>query len=363
MDRFIEEQENPAPPRDRSCSPNIHSLLYGDPKRHSHELRSPTEPVASEAEIVAAIELVKEVVPDWSHRLDFSPVKLHPEHHEMDVSVPITASATTVAVSTETQASQSAQNLVYSASFTPVAPAPVDQGAECTVAKVVQPAAIPGKMDSARLPIDASGDHVTHVNSTKAKECEDSDEPCRKRLKIDEADIKENCVGSNSTSQTPSSSSLTLLEPITSSAPATSLTTLSVAAVTSETVAVTSDTTANSTDTTVSTMTTTLPIKTSVNESISSTSCSKSGSHTGQPPPMVAVADSKECDPPSNDSTLQNCTSTTTSINKAGTMALAIASVNSTVHSLADGGSSMTAALSVEASKSPPLATAEPVAQ
>ena len=37
MDRFLDEQENPAPMvRDRSSSPSINSLMYGDPKRHNH---------------------------------------------------------------------------------------------------------------------------------------------------------------------------------------------------------------------------------------------------------------------------------------------------------------------------------------
>ncbi|XP_074642839.1 mesoderm induction early response protein 1-like [Tubulanus polymorphus] len=39
MDRFVDELENPLPPqqpRDRSSSPNIHSLLYGDHKRQHH---------------------------------------------------------------------------------------------------------------------------------------------------------------------------------------------------------------------------------------------------------------------------------------------------------------------------------------
>ena len=37
MDRFLDEQENPAPMiRDRSSSPSINSLIYGDPKRHAH---------------------------------------------------------------------------------------------------------------------------------------------------------------------------------------------------------------------------------------------------------------------------------------------------------------------------------------
>ncbi|XP_064626094.1 mesoderm induction early response protein 1-like isoform X2 [Lineus longissimus] len=41
MDRFLDDQENPTPPRDRSSSPGIHSLMYGDHKRHplQQELR------------------------------------------------------------------------------------------------------------------------------------------------------------------------------------------------------------------------------------------------------------------------------------------------------------------------------------
>lgn len=34
MDRFLEEQETGSGNRDRSSSPNINCLIYGDPKRH-----------------------------------------------------------------------------------------------------------------------------------------------------------------------------------------------------------------------------------------------------------------------------------------------------------------------------------------
>lgn len=39
MDRFLEEQESGAP-RDRSSSPNVYSLIYGDPKRHRSQEES-----------------------------------------------------------------------------------------------------------------------------------------------------------------------------------------------------------------------------------------------------------------------------------------------------------------------------------
>lgn len=362
MDRFVDEQENPVPARDRSCSPNIHSLLYRDPKRHSHELRSPAEPVASEAEIVAAIELVKEVVPDWNHRLDFSPVKLHPE---IDSSTPITASATTVAVNTETQASQSPQNLVYSANFTPVAPAPVDQRAEGTVAKVVQPAAVPGTVDSARLPSgsDCHGNDLKHnINTSEAKESEDSDEPCRKRLRMEQSDtIAENCVGSSSTVMTSSSS-----VEIADSAPTSA--TVSTTTCTPPTAGI-PDSATHSVEGNAVPAAPSSPVKASINDSVSSsTGCVKSvASHPGQQPSVVTTANASSptsclpCPGPDS-STVQNCGSPPPPPSKAGGVALAIASVNSTaVHGLGDA--SIAAALSAEVSKSPPLATAEPLAQ
>ena len=365
MDRFIDEQENPVPPRDRSCSPSIHSLLYGDPKRHSHELRSPTEPVASEAEIVAAIELVKEVVPDWTHRLDFSPVKLHPE---LDGTVaPLGNAATTVAVvNTETRASQNPENLVYSANFTPVAPAPVDQRVEGTVTKVVQPAAVAGT-DSASMPTGTGGDRqdLKHPNTCDTKDSvDDSGEPCRKRLKADQDDNPaENCVACSAglpTSPLPPSSSVSVAvaesQPIAAPSP--------VAMVPSVLAAPAAGLPDSSTHSTQASQGPAAPDKSGTTECVSSSStCAQSAaSHTGHSP-ALSTANTSPCSSapcPAPDTTFQNCGPTTTP-SKSGGVALAIASVNSTAHGLGDA--SITAALSAEASKSPPLATAEPLAQ
>lgn len=43
MDRFLEEQESGAP-RDRSSSPNVYSLIYGDPKRHRSQEETRLQP-------------------------------------------------------------------------------------------------------------------------------------------------------------------------------------------------------------------------------------------------------------------------------------------------------------------------------
>ena len=80
MDRFLDEQENPAPPRDRSSSPNINSLLYGDPKRHLADYRDhPTD-------LDAALDMVQKVVD--TNALALSPLKLHTsELHQSTVAV------------------------------------------------------------------------------------------------------------------------------------------------------------------------------------------------------------------------------------------------------------------------------------
>jgi len=48
MDRFLDEQENPSPHRDRSSSPNIHSLIAGDHKRQHHARTPPSSNPASD---------------------------------------------------------------------------------------------------------------------------------------------------------------------------------------------------------------------------------------------------------------------------------------------------------------------------
>ena len=82
MDRFLDEQENPQPIRDRSASP-ITSLIYCDPKRQ-HALAaaaaaataaaSATDPTP--ADIAAALQMVQEVV---DPEKVFNNVKLNPE--------------------------------------------------------------------------------------------------------------------------------------------------------------------------------------------------------------------------------------------------------------------------------------------
>lgn len=103
MDRFLDEQDNPAPVRERSASPSISSLIYGDPKRQHIELE-------------AALEMVQKVV--GSNNPVFSPLKLHP-----DLQPPATDASTephpTVSISPEPRGGQqSTENTVHIANFT-----------------------------------------------------------------------------------------------------------------------------------------------------------------------------------------------------------------------------------------------------
>lgn len=74
MDRFLDDQENPVPVRDRSTSPSVHSLLYGDQKRH--HLRPPSdvedqstfEPIQPGAELNTATTTTVEISPDMKSR-------------------------------------------------------------------------------------------------------------------------------------------------------------------------------------------------------------------------------------------------------------------------------------------------------
>ena len=103
MDRFLDEQENPAPVRDRSASPNINSLIYGDPKRHHIELE-------------AAFEMVQKVV--GNSNAVFSPLKLHPDLHQVSTCV-TTATSTTVSINPEMrEGQQSTENMVHIANIT-----------------------------------------------------------------------------------------------------------------------------------------------------------------------------------------------------------------------------------------------------
>lgn len=110
MDRFLDE-DNPMPTRDRSASP-IHSLLYGDPKRHhSMDMKA-----ASSEEIAAALEMVQKVV---DPNTVFSPIKLNPELH--------TGTTTTISINAELREGQSAENIVHIANFTPASSNTMDE--------------------------------------------------------------------------------------------------------------------------------------------------------------------------------------------------------------------------------------------
>ena len=59
MDRFLDEQDNPAPMvRDRSSSPSINSLIYGDPKRHNHNNEFKVA-IAQQEDVAVAPDVVK----------------------------------------------------------------------------------------------------------------------------------------------------------------------------------------------------------------------------------------------------------------------------------------------------------------
>ena len=103
MDRFLDEQENPAPVRERSASPNITSLIYGDPKRQHIELE-------------AALEMVQKVVGNTS--AVFSPLKLHPDLQPATTEV-CTPPTTTVSINPDPrEGQQSTENMVHIANFT-----------------------------------------------------------------------------------------------------------------------------------------------------------------------------------------------------------------------------------------------------
>ena len=60
MDRFLDEQENPAPMvRDRSSSPSINSLMYGDPKRHNHNNEFKVAIAPEDVTVAPDVEMVK----------------------------------------------------------------------------------------------------------------------------------------------------------------------------------------------------------------------------------------------------------------------------------------------------------------
>ena len=67
MDRFLDEQENQPPNKERPASP-LNSLLYGDPKRHHPDL---TPKTPTQEEIAAVVEMVQKVV-DENQVVDFA---------------------------------------------------------------------------------------------------------------------------------------------------------------------------------------------------------------------------------------------------------------------------------------------------
>jgi hypothetical protein len=84
MDRFLDEQEStPQAPRDRSSSPSIHSLLYGDPKHQRPELKPTSDDIA------AALQIVQKVV---SNDPQFGPLKLMESGPSAESALPSEAS-------------------------------------------------------------------------------------------------------------------------------------------------------------------------------------------------------------------------------------------------------------------------------
>ena len=111
MDRFLDEHDNPMPQRDRSASPSINSLLYGDPKhRSSHDpLKSGTD----DLQTAHIFDLVQKVV---GSSADLSSLKLNSQ-----LSHPTATNPASVSINPElNDASQCAENLVYSANFTQI---------------------------------------------------------------------------------------------------------------------------------------------------------------------------------------------------------------------------------------------------
>ncbi|ELU18108.1 hypothetical protein CAPTEDRAFT_219441 [Capitella teleta] len=81
MDRFLDEQDSSAQlPRERSSSPSIHSLLYGDPKR-----QTPNELKPTSEDIAAALEMVQKVV---NTDPQFAPLKIMERSSEALASAP-----------------------------------------------------------------------------------------------------------------------------------------------------------------------------------------------------------------------------------------------------------------------------------
>ncbi len=142
MDRFLDEQENPPVTRDRSSSPNINSLLYGDPKRHHSEIRDPNQDLAT------ALDMVQKVV-DTHAGQGLSPLKYHlNELHSATLGGAgdcFNAELAGCASTGQPGPSAEGQNLglpVSTASFPPICPAPTTEAAGGAAITTVQPTAV-----------------------------------------------------------------------------------------------------------------------------------------------------------------------------------------------------------------------------
>jgi hypothetical protein len=182
MDRFLDEQENhPAPPRERSSSPSIfNSLLFGDPKRshstmdqhYSSEITN-----ASSEDIAAAIDFVKSVAaaapasflnPDIVTTTSASIIS--PNGGAVEAPSGFTPANVTVSTSPVLSGHQSVENMVHIASFQPHS----------------------DNLDSCENNVTATMEQNNHSNANNNSTLNDgvhSDEPSPKRLKIDSSPV------------------------------------------------------------------------------------------------------------------------------------------------------------------------------
>ena len=181
MERFVDEQENAAVPRDRSASP-INSLLFGDPKRHHHDVRSPGEhgpPSTPDMDIVTAMELVHKVVE--TNKLQLSPLKAHQPPPELITAV-TSLSTCPVYVPPASQPNC----FVFGGAM------PVSTTSSSSEVLNVEPVATLVSLSSA-----VSSTPVANIRTADLEACVDSSsfaEPTCKRLKVDVSEEKENCV-------------------------------------------------------------------------------------------------------------------------------------------------------------------------
>lgn len=77
MDRFLDEQENPSQHRDRSSSPNIHSLIAGDHKRQHHNRTPPScAPSAEDIHHSFQPQVIVEHLPQKTLEITLAPPEL-----------------------------------------------------------------------------------------------------------------------------------------------------------------------------------------------------------------------------------------------------------------------------------------------